>query len=236
MDQVAERDGRGRFQPGQSGNPMGRPPGSLNRATVLRGCLRDGEHETAARVVIDQACGGDAVAARLLLDRLEPRPRGRPLPLELSPDAPLEDGYRALFRAFAAGDISPDEALAGARFLDRLADRAATIERLERENVALRAALEARRAAPVADVNSTCNFRSSAAVPAAAAPADSPDEPVTVAPPDPPPPAIEHLNPTCIFRPSTGAAAAPPDPAPPPSRRRSAMRYWAGKPPQAARL
>src|SRR5271168_3622277 len=120
MDQTADRDGRGRFRPGRSGNPKGKPPGTPNRATALRRMLRAGEDDQAARVMIERATGGDPVAARYLLDRLEPRPRARPLPLELAPAADVGGAYEALFAAFAAGAISPDEALTAARFLDRL--------------------------------------------------------------------------------------------------------------------
>jgi len=45
------RDGQGRFMPGQSGNPVGKKPGTRNRATVLREALRDGEDVAAARIV-----------------------------------------------------------------------------------------------------------------------------------------------------------------------------------------
>ncbi len=44
-------DASGRFIPGQSGNPVGKKPGTRNRATVLREALRDGEDVAAARIV-----------------------------------------------------------------------------------------------------------------------------------------------------------------------------------------
>ncbi len=46
-----QRDASGRFIPGQSGNPVGKKPGTRNRATVLREALRDGEDVAAARIV-----------------------------------------------------------------------------------------------------------------------------------------------------------------------------------------
>ena len=71
------RDERGRFVPGQSGNPMGKVSGTRNRATLLRAALDSEEGSAMARIVIDKALAGDVVTARFCLDRLEPRPRGR---------------------------------------------------------------------------------------------------------------------------------------------------------------
>src|SRR4051794_39816321 len=59
---------RGRFQPGQSGNPLGRPDGSRNKATLLLADLIDGE-------------GEDIV--RALLDRLVPPRKDRPVAFAL---------------------------------------------------------------------------------------------------------------------------------------------------------
>src|SRR6266851_7775899 len=81
----AQRDANGRFVAGHSGNPSGKKPGTRNRATVLREALGDGEDIAAARVVIDKALAGDAVAARFIVDRLTPRPRGRTAALDLPP-------------------------------------------------------------------------------------------------------------------------------------------------------
>ncbi len=77
------RDTKGRFRPGCSGNPAGKKPGTKNRATILKEALREGEDATLARIVIDKALAGDAVAARFLLERLEPKPRGRPIHLDI---------------------------------------------------------------------------------------------------------------------------------------------------------
>ena len=117
-----DRNEKGRFRPGTSGNPAGKKPGTRNRATILKEALRDGEDTAVARIVIDKALAGDAVAARFLLERLEPKPRGRPIHLEIpqgeSPAGAVVAAFNAALRAMAAGEITPDEALIVARFLE----------------------------------------------------------------------------------------------------------------------
>jgi hypothetical protein len=115
------RDANGRFVPGQSGNPAGKKPGTRNRATVLREALADGEDVAAARIVIDKALAGNAVAARFIIDRLEPRPRGRAISLDLPAGAgagAVVTAYDTTLRAMASGAITPDEALMVTRVLD----------------------------------------------------------------------------------------------------------------------
>jgi hypothetical protein len=115
------RDANGRFVPGQSGNPAGKKPGTRNRATVLREALADGEDIAAARIVIDKALAGDGVAARFIVDRLTPRPRGRPIALDLPEGKRAGDvlaASNATIAAMAAGEITPDEALTVTKVLD----------------------------------------------------------------------------------------------------------------------
>jgi hypothetical protein len=116
------RGADGRFLPGSSGNPAGKKTGTRNRATLLKEALREGEDATLARIVIDKALAGDAVAARFLLERLEPKPRGRPIHLDipegLSPAGEVVATFNAALRAMAAGEITPDEAVSVARFLE----------------------------------------------------------------------------------------------------------------------
>src|SRR4051795_9409481 len=78
------RDARGRFQPGTSGNPAGKKPGTLNHATRLKRSLEDeaGDFEAAARGIAARARKGEFAAARFLVDRLDPKPRGRPIELD----------------------------------------------------------------------------------------------------------------------------------------------------------
>ena len=59
-----------RFQPGRSGNPQGRPPGSRNKTTRAIDALFDGEAEALTRKAIELAKAGDLVALRLCLDRI----------------------------------------------------------------------------------------------------------------------------------------------------------------------
>jgi len=116
------RDANGRFVPGCSGNPAGKRPGTRNRASVLAEALLAGEAEGIARVVIDRALAGDAVAARFCLDRLTPRPRGRAItldvPAECGPGGVAVATFNAALRAMAAGEITPDEAVTVSRALE----------------------------------------------------------------------------------------------------------------------
>lgn len=92
-----------RFKPGQSGNPRGRPQGSLNVATVLARTLReqlvvteDGRRkrisklEAAVKQLTNKAATGDARAIHLLLgltQAAENRPGATPPTPEVLPEA-----------------------------------------------------------------------------------------------------------------------------------------------------
>ena len=67
-----------RFAKGRSGNPGGRPRGSINRSTRAAQLLLDGEATALSRKAVELALAGDPTALRLCLDRtVAPRPLGR---------------------------------------------------------------------------------------------------------------------------------------------------------------
>jgi hypothetical protein len=116
-----EKTGRtpeGRFAPGVSGNPAGRPKGSLNKRTLLEQALREGEALALARVVIEDGLGGGLVSARTLFNRLEPPRRGVRIPFDLPADPRnFQACFVEVLRALFAGQISGDEALPIGKFL-----------------------------------------------------------------------------------------------------------------------
>lgn len=65
------------FKPGVSGNPSGRPKGSLNKNTQLIKIM-EAHAETLINKTIELALAGDTVALRLCIERLMPRVTDRP--------------------------------------------------------------------------------------------------------------------------------------------------------------
>jgi hypothetical protein len=104
---------RGGFTKGVSGNPAGRPRGSRNATTIAIEQLLDGEAQTIARVAIEKAKAGDPIALRLVMERVAPVRRGRPVQFDL-PDlekaADLAPAMAGVLMATAAGDLTPEEA------------------------------------------------------------------------------------------------------------------------------
>src|SRR4051812_40575112 len=109
------------FQPGQSGNPAGRPKGSPSRATLALEAIFDGEAEALTPKGIELALEGDPQALRMCMDRLVPPRRDRPVTFDLPPiesAADITSASRALLEAVAAGDLTPSEAADIGKSLD----------------------------------------------------------------------------------------------------------------------
>jgi hypothetical protein len=140
--ETATRDPRGRFKPGCSGNPAGKPPGTLNQATRLKQWLDAGDEEQAAQALIARAKEGNLAALRILFDRVDPKPkpRAQPVAFALPDTASFTQRFEAVFAAMAAGTLNPEEGLQLARFLETFRTIA------ERQAAAERAAAEAAKA------------------------------------------------------------------------------------------
>jgi hypothetical protein len=110
---AGEKQRRGRFRKGESGNPSGKRPGTRNRATRAAETLLDGEAEALTRKAIEMALAGDTAALRLCLDRVLPPRKGRPISIALPHVTRAADARAALasvIDAISAGKITPDEA------------------------------------------------------------------------------------------------------------------------------
>ena len=101
------------FQPGQSGNPNGRPRGARNKTTLAVEALLDGEAESITRKAIELAKSGDGPALRLCLDRIAPARKDRSVAFELPKLESAGDAVKAataIVEAVACGDLTPSEA------------------------------------------------------------------------------------------------------------------------------
>jgi hypothetical protein len=105
---------RGRpFEKGRSGNPAGRPRGSISGATKSAALLLDGEAEALTRKAVELALGGDMSALRLCLERVVGPRRGRPVQLAMPPirsAADIAGAMGAVAAAVTRGDLTPGEA------------------------------------------------------------------------------------------------------------------------------
>ncbi len=113
LPKQTNRDPRGRFTRGRSGNPAGRPAGLRNSATRAAELMLDGEAEAVIRKALDLALDGDAAALRLCLDRIIAPRRERAVAFTMPPiggAADLAGAMAALAGAAAQGMITPGEA------------------------------------------------------------------------------------------------------------------------------
>jgi Family of unknown function (DUF5681) len=112
-----------KFQPGQSGNPAGRPPGSLNKKTLVVQAALAERAEEIVNNVMDRAMEGQGAAMRLCMDRLVPTGRNRPVAIELPVIKTPEDAELALAVVtdeLAAGKLTIAEASALITLIDRM--------------------------------------------------------------------------------------------------------------------
>ena len=113
---------RGRlFVKGQSGNPAGRPRGSMNRSTRAAQLLLDGEATALTRKAVELALAGDPTALRLCLDRTIAPRRDRSVELPLPPIDSAADILRAIKAvadAVGRGGITPAEGFALSQMIE----------------------------------------------------------------------------------------------------------------------
>lgn len=131
---------RGQFRKGTSGNPRGRPKGSVNRTTAVAQKLFSEHGEHLLKKTIEMGLSGDIGALRLLLPRYLPARRTPPTPIDLpATDNPkgVSAAIDRLIAGVAAAEITAEEARDVARLLavkidsQLVVDLAARIDRLE---------------------------------------------------------------------------------------------------------
>ena len=128
------------WQPGQTGNPKGRPPGQ-SEITRLRAALTGDVPDILAGLVM-AAKGGDVQAARLILERILPPIKAieQAVELQLPADGTLTAKASAVLSAAAAGNLAPGQAAQLIAALGTLArvteldEMTARIEKLETAN------------------------------------------------------------------------------------------------------
>src|SRR4051812_33316679 len=104
-----------RFAPGQSGNLAGRPRGARHEALLALDAIGAEAGADIMAAVVNAAKGGDMRAADILLRRLWPERKGRPVLLDLPAITAPSDIVAALGAvadAVATGDLSPEEGAA----------------------------------------------------------------------------------------------------------------------------
>jgi Family of unknown function (DUF5681) len=109
------RNADGTFAKGNSANLAGKPKGALNHATRTILAMMQGEAEAITRKAIDLALAGDAVAMRLVMERLVSPVRERPVNVAMPKIKTAQDAVEAsavIAEAVANGEIVPGEAAA----------------------------------------------------------------------------------------------------------------------------
>lgn len=104
------RDSRGRWLPGHSANPAGRPKQSGSRRFLQD--LRRAAEEIALPQIVELARAGDSDSCKLLLTLAAPKakPIAEPVPVAVSDGAPLVEKLQAIEQAALQGELTPEDA------------------------------------------------------------------------------------------------------------------------------
>src|ERR1043166_4205472 len=92
------------YQPGQSGNPAGRPPGSRNKKTIALEAAFEEHAEEILKEVVGRAKEGEKTAMRLCMERMLAPKRERPVAIDLPVIETPADARKAL--AVVAAELS----------------------------------------------------------------------------------------------------------------------------------
>ena len=101
------------FEKGNSGNPAGKAKGTRNAATLALEAMLDGESESLMRLAIDLAHAGNKAALRLVIERILPPRRERPMQFQLPRLETAADAVaaiNAIAEGIARGELSESEA------------------------------------------------------------------------------------------------------------------------------
>jgi hypothetical protein len=121
------------MQPGVSGNPTGRRAGTKTRKQALVESLFEGEVAEIAKKALELARAGNTDCIRIILDRVAPVRRGRPVNFKLprvSDAADIVECFNGILQSCANGAFTIQEAQALASVVEA-GSRAILVRELE---------------------------------------------------------------------------------------------------------
>ena len=118
------------FAPGNPGGP-GRPSGSRNKASIALDVLAEGAAPAAMAKLAEAVAAGDMRAIEILLSRVWPIRKGRPVTLTMpviKTASDLAEAMGCVTEAMASGDLTPEEAQAVSAVLETKRRAIETVE------------------------------------------------------------------------------------------------------------
>jgi Family of unknown function (DUF5681) len=124
-----------KYQPGQSGNPAGRPPGSRNKKTIAIEEAFEEHAEDVLKEVVGRAKEGEKTAMRLCMERMLAPKRERPVAIDLPVIETPADARKALAvvtAELAEGSLTITEATRLIGLIQRMLRLVGDIEKMEK--------------------------------------------------------------------------------------------------------